>query len=222
MTRSQMVAVAAIRAAAIAAIGAILAVAFAIFASPRMPIGLARQAEIHRGISIDGAVLAIGAITIVALLTAYTAIVAWRAVSNAGASNRRRVSGRPSRIAATLRGMGSPPSVALGTTLAFESGRGSGGIPARTALASAALAMTVVTGALTFGANLTASPTNPSCRAGTGMSRSATRTPTTSRTPRSRCSSVIPPSPRSPRSGAAKAYPRPSKATTRVCSASPW
>lgn len=157
MTRAQLVAISAIRAASVAAVGALLAVGVAILASPRMPIGLARQAEIHPGVSVDGAVLAVGTIAIVLFLTGYTALVAGRAARNAKESTRRRVAGRSraSRIATALTGIGSPPSATVGATLAFESGRGPSAIPARTALASAALAMTVVTGALTFGVNLT-------------------------------------------------------------------
>ena len=156
MTRAQLISIAAIRAAFIAMVGAMLAVVIAILASPRMPIGLARQAEVHRGISIDGTVLAIGAIAIVTLLTGYTALAVRRSALHANGSIREPVAARAhaSRIAAALTGLGSPPSVTVGATLAFESGRGPSGIPARTALASAALAMTVVTGALTFGINL--------------------------------------------------------------------
>ncbi|MDQ1481484.1 MAG: putative transport system permease protein, partial [Actinomycetota bacterium] len=156
MTRAQLAGAAAIRAASIAVVGVVLAVGVAILASPRMPIGLARQAEIHPGISIDAAVFAIGGVAIIALLTGYTALVAWRAVG-ARELGRRRLArrNRPSRIATALTGIGSPPSATVGATLAFESGRGPSAVPTRTALASAALAMMIVTGALTFGANLT-------------------------------------------------------------------
>ena len=61
---------------------------------------------------------------------------------------------RVSRVAGALNGAGSPPSATVGAAMAFESGRGSSAIPARTALVSAALAVTAVTGALTFGVNL--------------------------------------------------------------------
>ena len=157
MTRAQLVSIAAIRAAAVATAGAVFAVGVAILASPRMPIGLARQAEVHRGISVDAVLLAIGAVAVVVLLTGYTALAAWRAAVNARESTRRRYAGRSRapRIASALTAIGSSPSATVGATLALESGRGAGAIPARTALASAALAMTVVTGALTFGVNLT-------------------------------------------------------------------
>ncbi|MDQ1510384.1 MAG: putative transport system permease protein, partial [Actinomycetota bacterium] len=88
--------------------------------------------------------------------TGYTALVAWRAVGVRELGRRRLdARDRPSRIATALTGIGSPPSATVGATMAFESGRGPSAIPTRTALASAALAMTIVTGALTFGANLT-------------------------------------------------------------------
>jgi hypothetical protein len=156
MTRRQLVAVAVLRAATVAAIGGLAAIGIAIVISPYMPIGLARQAEIDPGISVDVPVLLLGALALAALLAGYTAFIAGRAARAAGErSDRFTKRHRTSKIAATLTGIGSPPSATVGATLAFESGRGARTNPTRTALASAALAMAVVTGALTFGVNLT-------------------------------------------------------------------
>jgi hypothetical protein len=154
MTRAQIVSVAAIRAAFVSCAGAALAVALAIAVSPRLPIGLARQAEVDPGISVDGGVLAIGALTIIVLFTAWTALTAWRVAANATTDRRVTRRTRASRLAGALNGAGSPPSATVGAAMALESGRGSSAIPARTALVSAALAVTAVTGALTFGVNL--------------------------------------------------------------------
>jgi hypothetical protein len=155
MTRAQIVSVAAIRATVVTVAGAALAVALAIAVSPRLPIGLARQAEVDPGISVDGGVLAIGALTIIVLFTAWTALTAWRVAANATTDGRVTSRTRASRLAGALNGAGSPPSATVGAAMAFDSGRGSSAIPARTALVSAALAVTAVTGALTFGVNLT-------------------------------------------------------------------
>ncbi len=161
MTRAQIVSVAAIRAAFVTVAGAALAVLLAIAVSPRLPIGLARQAEVDPGISVDGGVLTIGALTIIVLFTAWTALTAWRVAANVTTDRRVTRRTRASRLAGALSGAGSPPSTTVGAAMAFESGRGSSAIPARTALVSAALAVTAVTGALTFGANLTRVADNP-------------------------------------------------------------
>jgi hypothetical protein len=156
MTRGQLVGSITMRAAALSLAGAALAVGVAILASPLMPIGLARQAEIHPGISIDGPVLAIGLALITALLTGWTALVAWRATKYAGAAmNRQSLPRRStSRLTRVLNNSGSPPSATVGASMAFDSGRGLNAVPVRTALASAVIAVVVIAGALTFGANL--------------------------------------------------------------------
>jgi hypothetical protein len=155
MTRKQLVAGAAIRAALISILGGLLALGVSILASPRMPIGLARQAEIHRGYSIDGPVLSAGICVIAAILTGWTALVTWRATRHAGATaSRYLVGGGSSRIARALIQGWSPPSVTVGAGMAFDSGRGSSAVPVRTALTSAVTALAVVAGTLTFGANL--------------------------------------------------------------------
>lgn len=155
MTRKQLVAALAIRAALISIVGAGLAVGVAILASPRMPIGLARQAEVHRGYSIDGLVLVTGIGVIAAILTGWTALVAWWAMGHVRATaNPRPNSRRSSRIARALSQAGSPPSATVGASMAFDSGHGSSAVPVRTAVISAVTALAVVGGALTFGANL--------------------------------------------------------------------
>ena len=146
MTRGQLVAVAAIRAALIAAGGAVLAVALAIVLSPRMPIGLARQAEVHRGVSVDGLVLGIGAAVILVVVVAAAGLAAWR-----GARTIRLVSGaapegaeRPSRVADRLGQAGLPPSTVVGVRMALEPGRGATAVPVRTTLVSAVVAVAVL------------------------------------------------------------------------------
>jgi len=151
MTRPQLVASVVLGTGLIAAAGAALAVVVAVLASPSMPIGLARQAEVHRGVSVDVPVLLVGFGVIVVALTAWAAIVAWNAARPPG---RRGSSGRSSRTARRLRNAGLSPAVTLGTSMTFEPGGGASAVPVRTALVSGVLAVVVVAGALTFGANL--------------------------------------------------------------------
>ena len=66
--RAQIVALVTLRAALTGLAGGILAVAAAVAASPLMPVGLARQAEISPGISADPLVLTAGFLTIVEIV----------------------------------------------------------------------------------------------------------------------------------------------------------
>ena len=77
MNRAQIVAVAVLRAALAGMAGGVLAVAVAVAASPLMPVGLARQAEISPGISADALVLAAGFCAIVVLMAALGVLSAW-------------------------------------------------------------------------------------------------------------------------------------------------
>jgi putative ABC transport system permease protein len=155
MTRGQLVAGAVLASASISIAGAALAVAVAVLASPLMPIGLARQAEVHRGVSVDGAVLVAGFLVIIVVLTAWASLVSWHATRSTGprGSGQGRVR-RASRMARTLRQAGWPPAATLGTSMTFEPGGGASAVPVRTALVSGVIAVVVVAGALTFGANL--------------------------------------------------------------------
>jgi hypothetical protein len=156
MTREQLVAAVAVRAASISIVGAGLAVGIAILASPRMPIGLARQAEVSPGYSVDVLVLFVGVGVIATILTAWTVLVAWRATRFVGTTRRRLVDRQhSSRIARVMSRAGSPPTATIGAKMAFESGGDASAVPVRTAIASAVTAVAVVAGALTFGANLT-------------------------------------------------------------------
>lgn len=156
MVRRQLVAVAAVRAVIVGVAGAALSVALAIGLSPRMPIGLARQAEVHRGFSVDAPVFVAGMLAIVAVLTGWAALVAWRATTMAGLTPGLSPAGRTrsSRIAGAVSRAGLSPSATIGARMALETGGGATAVPVRTMLASAVVAVGVVAGTLTFGANL--------------------------------------------------------------------
>ncbi|MBV9093832.1 MAG: FtsX-like permease family protein [Streptosporangiaceae bacterium] len=157
MTGPQVVALVVLRAALTAVAGGLLAVAAAVAASPLMPVGLARQADISPGISADAVVLTAGFFAIVALLAAAAALPAWRV--------SRRVHGRrgesPSPPGAPWLGgwlahSPLPLTTMLGVRFGLARGRGRTAVPAGTALAGAAAAVIAVAAALTFGASLAA------------------------------------------------------------------
>ena len=78
-TSNQLAAIVMLWASAIGVVGAGLAFAAAALASPLMPIGLARQAEIHPGFDVDVVVLAPGVLAIVLLIAAFAILPARRA-----------------------------------------------------------------------------------------------------------------------------------------------
>src|SRR5919198_2675337 len=83
MTRSQLLALAFLRAGIVGVAGALLAFVVAIIASPLFPTGLARVAEPYPGLHVDGAALASGALLIVGILMALSVLPAWRAAAAA-------------------------------------------------------------------------------------------------------------------------------------------
>src|SRR5436305_1660800 len=152
MTRVQLTAAGLAEVGAAAAAAAVIAVATAVAASPLMPIGPAHLAEPGPGVSVDVAVLGVGAAAMVALLVARAAWAAWRAGSAASAAGTARAG--TSGVAAWLAGAGVPVTAATGARFALQPGRGRTAVPVRSALAGTALSVLTVVAAYTFGANL--------------------------------------------------------------------
>jgi hypothetical protein len=139
-----------------AAVGAVVACGAAVAASPLMPIGPARLAEPHPGLSADIPVLAAGSGAIVALILAGAAWPAWRQAAARLPAERgvARVPGRRPGAVAWLARSGAPVTAVTGVRLVFDPGHGRGPGPARSALAGLALSATAVAAAVAFGANL--------------------------------------------------------------------
>jgi hypothetical protein len=77
-TRRQIVGIVLLRSGLIAVSGALLALVVAVLSSPLMPLGLARQAEVHPGVAVDAAILIPTVAAIGVLVTGLAAIPAWR------------------------------------------------------------------------------------------------------------------------------------------------
>jgi MacB-like periplasmic core domain/FtsX-like permease family len=155
MTRWQLAAVTLVRAALVGAGGALLAVALAVVASPLAPLGLAREAEIDPGLSVDVRVLIIGALGVLLAVLGRAGAAAWRAAQRAGeASTPPRPSRRPSQVAGSLARVGAGPSTVTGVRQALEPGRGETAAPVRTAMVGFVIAVAAVIAALTFAASL--------------------------------------------------------------------
>ncbi len=156
MSRSQLLAAGLAEVGLAAAAGAAVACAVAIAASPLTPIGPARLAEPHPGVSIDGPVLAIGLVGIIVLLLARVGWPAWRQASARHAAElaAARLPGRRSRTAELLTAIGAPVTAVAGVRYALDPGQGRSSVPVRSAVLGLALSAAAVAGAVTFGANL--------------------------------------------------------------------
>jgi putative ABC transport system permease protein len=132
--------------------GAFISVGGAFAASPLMPIGTARVAEPHNGLSFDAPVLGLGALTTVAVFVAMAAWPLWK--SSKADVGETAGSAKPSLAARSATAAGFPPSVSTGMRLALETGGGRTTVPVRSSLFSVALAIVALASALTFGAGL--------------------------------------------------------------------
>ena len=144
-----------------AAVGALLAFVGAVVASPIMPLGPARIAEPNPGMAVDGAVLGIGIVCIVVVLTAAVAVPSWRLSSATPGGNRRAAVPRGGGWLAWLSSSGAPVTASLGIREALDPGATRGSVPVRSALVGIILSITMVVGTLTFGTNLVHLVTTP-------------------------------------------------------------
>ena len=154
-TRGQLVGIVALRSGLIGATGALLGLLAAWLASPLMPVGLARQAEIHPGFGLDPAILIPAAIGLGALVSAWSIVSAWRASRgwNLMASDARSPAHR-SAIATAISKNVRSPGAAIGTRFALEPGRGRSAVPVLSPMLGAALSVAVLGAALVFGTSL--------------------------------------------------------------------
>ena len=154
-TRSQLVGIVLSRVAVIGVAGGALAFVVAVLASPLLPIGLARQAEIHPGFAVNLAILVPGFFAIAVLIVAWSVVPAWqvsrRSVNSEG--DHTRVA-HPSRVADALAQTSLPPAAVMGVRFGLERGRGRSAVPVATAMMSVVLAVIAVTAALTFSTSL--------------------------------------------------------------------
>jgi hypothetical protein len=149
--RNELVLVSLARAAIIGLGGALIAVAVAIALSPLTPIGIARRAEIHPGVSLNLAILAIGFVGVAFVTMARASIPAWRTAGTLARDAANEATVRPGRITSAIAGAGLGPSATAGVGMSFERG---GGLASRTALLGTLVAVAGVVAAVTFGVSL--------------------------------------------------------------------
>jgi ABC-type antimicrobial peptide transport system permease subunit len=153
MTRTQIWLTGMGRSGVVGLAGACIGVVVAVVASPLMPIGTARIAEPHPGVSFDPLVIGIGSAAALIGVLALAALPLWK---SAGAARRalEASSVTPSRVARLAARPGFSPSMATGMRLALEPGRGASEVPVRSSLLSVTLAIAALASALTFAAGL--------------------------------------------------------------------
>jgi hypothetical protein len=137
--------------AIVASAGAMGAVALAIALSPLTPIGLARRAEPHPGLSVNTAMLAIGVAFIVVLLVVWAAPAAAR---SARATTAAATDPSPSQLRRGLPALAPSAAALTGVRMAVDRGRSARQLPVRSAVVTVAIAIGVVAAATTFGASL--------------------------------------------------------------------
>lgn len=152
--RRQLLVLSLCRAGVIALAGALLAVAAAIAASPLMPIGPARLAEIHPGVQVDPLILGSGFVLFLVLLVAVAAPSAWRAASARPLRVESRTPTPRWSVERVLAGIGRPLSLFVGLRMALRPGRGRSSVPVRGAVLGITVALAAITGAIVFGSSL--------------------------------------------------------------------
>jgi hypothetical protein len=153
--RLQLSAVTVTRLAAPLAAGAVIAALASVAASPLMPLGAARLADFHPGVSADGLVMGAGAAATAVIFLAIASVVAWRvtgrvALESPGATPIQK----PSRLVEFLARSGVRPPAVTGVRMALEPGRGRTSVPTRSAPVGLAVAVAAVVAVVTFSANL--------------------------------------------------------------------
>jgi hypothetical protein len=157
-TRGQVVAVVLLFASLVGVIGSALALVVAFAASPLMPVGLARQAEIHPGFEANVVYFVLGFAALTLLLTATVLVPALR-VSHQGLSERSPARTRIGTLSALL-GRAASPVASIGVRFGLGASRGAATSTAG-GLVIAAVAVAVVAGSLTFAASLDALTGSP-------------------------------------------------------------
>ncbi len=110
----------------------------------------------------DWTVLGFGVLVLVVVLGILSVGLAYRAAPHRVARLRRGASGRGSVVARATASAGLPVSAEAGVRFALEPGSGRSAVPVRSAILGAVLAITVVTGAFTFGSSLDRLVSHPS------------------------------------------------------------
>jgi succinate dehydrogenase hydrophobic anchor subunit len=140
-------------------LGTLAAGVVAVCLSPLFPLGPVRTVYPNHGISFDWTVLGFSALVLLALLVLTAFFLAWRAAPHRTHVNSAFAT-RSSSVADAAAGWGMSAPAVTGIRMALEPG--SDGMPARSAILGAVLAMIVVIATIVFGSSLNALVAHPS------------------------------------------------------------
>jgi ABC-type lipoprotein release transport system permease subunit len=149
MRRLDLLALVAARGALVGVFTAVIAVVVAVGVSRFMPIGIARTAELDRGIAVDLSVLAFGALAIV-LVVLVLRVVTWQYVDR----RARRTDEPPSAVSMMVDRSSLPPSAGIGVRFALDRGREAAGVPVWVSVLGVTLSFALLGGLWCFRAGL--------------------------------------------------------------------
>jgi FtsX-like permease family len=141
-------------------LGSLLAAAVAASLSPLGPIGPVRPVYPTPGVAFDRPVLGFGTLGLVVVLSALAGLFAYQQAPHRASRQYERVKGS-SRLDRAGLASGLPLSALTGVRFALESGRIRDTAPMRSAIVGTAVAVSVITSALTFGASLNTLVSHP-------------------------------------------------------------
>jgi hypothetical protein len=147
----------------VAAVAALAAAVLGFFGSALTPVGAARGAEPHPGLSLNLALMAMGVGllfvgTVLATLPAIWRVSRITALPGPVAVDAMQ---RRARVADALAAAGFGAPAVVGTRLALQSGRGATATPVRSVLASLTIVIAAATATFAFGVNLQRVTTTP-------------------------------------------------------------
>jgi putative ABC transport system permease protein len=135
-------------------LGSLLAVAVAVALSPLSPLGPVRPVYPSPGLAFDWPVLGIGLVVLIGGIGSTAMALAYREAPHRVAIRSRLAPDRTPKAARILASMGLPSPGVVGVRFALEPGGGRTGVPVRSALLGAVLAVAMMVAALTFGGSL--------------------------------------------------------------------
>ena len=145
-----------VRAGAIGIAGALGAVVLELAVSPLTPVGEARAADPVPGFVFDPALLGLGVLIIVVVVSALAVAPSWRAAhGGVGRIARDQPVRHSNATVALVARTGAPPSLLVGVRNALDRGRGRSSVPVATALVGATVAVMALVATTVFGASLT-------------------------------------------------------------------
>jgi ABC-type lipoprotein release transport system permease subunit len=151
LSRHDALALTATRGALIGVGAAVVAVIVAIVASPIMPVGLARTANLHTGLAFEPLLLATGALVIAGAVVALALLAAGRARAHATRRVRPRALSWWGRLGERR---SVPASVDVGMRFALDPGGARGSTPVWTTVIGATLTIALLAGLWTFESSL--------------------------------------------------------------------